>query len=194
MHKRSFYIINAITAYRLAASLLLLFFVCSDRQQLFGWLLAISFFTDLIDGFLARKYKVTSILGARLDSVADDLTFLMAAIGIFVWKRDFLQAHYLALGLLLGLYLFQTSLALLRYRKISSFHTYGAKCAAILQGSFLILLFFLQEPVRTLFYMAAAATALDLIEEIVIVLLLPQWQSDVKGIYWILKNKTKEGS
>jgi len=192
MHKRSFYIINAITAYRLAASALLLLLIFGDRQYLFSWLLAISFFTNLVDGLLARKYKVVSIFGSRLDSVADDLTFLMAAIGVFVWKRAFLHAHYPAIEFLLGLYLLQTLLALLRYRKISSFHTYLAKCAALTQGFFLILLFFLEQPLPVCFYLAAAFTGLDLIEEIVIVLLLPQWRHDVKGLYWILKG-AKQG-
>jgi CDP-diacylglycerol--glycerol-3-phosphate 3-phosphatidyltransferase len=34
---------------------------------------------------------------------------------------------------------------------------------------------------------AAVLTALDLIEEIILIFLLPAWRSDVKGLYWILK-------
>jgi cardiolipin synthase len=82
-------------------------------------------------------------------------------------------------------------LAFVRYGKISSFHTYMAKLAALMQGSFLILLFFLQEPVYVLFYIAFFVTVIDLIEEIILVLLLPVWQTNVKGLYWVLKKKHK---
>jgi hypothetical protein len=30
---------------------------------------------------------------------------------------------------------------------------------------------------------------LELTEEIILVSLLPQWQANVKGVYWALKNK-----
>jgi len=33
------------------------------------------------------------------------------------------------------------------------------------------------------------ATALDLVEEIILVLLLPHWQANVKGLYWAITKK-----
>jgi hypothetical protein len=57
------------------------------------------------------------------------------------------------------------------------------------QGSFLILAFFLPDPPEVLFYAAVAVTAIDLIEEIILVFMLPKWQVDVKGIYWVLRGK-----
>ena len=81
MQKTSYYIINGITFYRMISSLLLLYFIISDQPDLFKWFLAISFFTDAIDGFLARYYHVTSIMGAKIDSIGDDLTVLMGLIG-----------------------------------------------------------------------------------------------------------------
>ncbi|MGZ4042660.1 MAG: CDP-alcohol phosphatidyltransferase family protein, partial [Bacteroidia bacterium] len=67
--------------------------------------------------------------------------------------------------------------------------TYLAKAAAIFQGIFFILLFLIDQPVYALFYIAWVITILDLLEEIILVFMLPKWQSDVKGIYWVLKEK-----
>jgi hypothetical protein len=50
-------------------------------------------------------------------------------------------------------------------------------------------MFFLPEPLMPLFYAAIAVTAIDLIEEIIIVFILPEWRTDVKGIYWVMKEK-----
>jgi cardiolipin synthase (CMP-forming) len=95
----------------------------------------------------------------------------------------------LLVAILLVLFIIQTILALMQYGKISSFHTYAAKCAALLQGSFLILLFFLPQPPEILFYVAFAVTAIDLIEEIILVILLKEWKANVKGLYWLLRSK-----
>lgn len=187
MHRRSYYIINGITIYRLAASLLLLYLVLLKREDIFKWLLGLSFFTDAIDGFLARKYKVVSVVGARIDSIADDLTVLMAVIGVVVLKPEFIRQELNLIIVLLVLYLLQTIMALTRYGKISSFHTYLAKIAALFQGMFFVLLFFLPQWPMLLFYVASAMTILDLVEEIILVLLLPEWKTDVKGLYWIKK-------
>ena len=185
--------INSITFYRLVASVLLLYFILERQYGLFKWFLAISFFTDAIDGFLARRFKVVSVLGAKMDSMADDLTVLVGMVGLYFFKRDFLTQNAIYFFILLGLFILQVALALIRYRRLTSFHTWSAKVAAVVQGSFLILVFFLPQPPILLFYAAVAATAIDLIEEIILVLLLPEWQVDVKGIYWAMKEKKEKG-
>jgi phosphatidylglycerophosphate synthase len=182
-------LVNSITLYRLFASFLLLYFIAINDLIIFKWLLVASLFTDAIDGFLARKFKVTSIMGSKFDSIADDLTILMAVIGVFEFKPEFISHEKFLVILILALYLIQTTLALVKYGKISSFHTYLAKFAAIAQGLFLILLFFLPQWPIGLFRIAAVLTILDLLEEIILVTMVAKWQTDVKGIYWVIKKK-----
>ena len=187
VERTSYYIINAITLYRLVASFLLLYLIITDQYDIFKWLLVLSFFTDLIDGWLARKFKVNTKLGAIFDSIADDLTVLVAVIGLFVFKPEFIRQNYMPLVILFVVFLVQMIFALIRYGKISSFHTYLAKLAAILQGVFLILIYFLSEWPMVLFYVAVGVTFLELLEEIIIIALKPKWETDVKGLYWVLK-------
>lgn len=91
MKKGSYYIINGITLYRLVAAPVLVLLIFTHQVNVFKWLLAISFFTDLIDGWLARRFKATSILGARLDSIADDLTIVAGMVAVVVLKPEFLK-------------------------------------------------------------------------------------------------------
>ena len=188
-HKRAWYIINGITLYRVIAAPFLLILLFTKHYDIFKWLLGVSFFTDLIDGYLARKFKVTSILGTRLDSIGDDLTVLVGLIALFVLKLEFIKQHVIIFIILLVLFLVQTTYAFIRYRKMTNFHTYLAKTAALLQGVFLILIFFSKEPSLILFYAATVVTMLELTEEIILVRMLPQWKANVKGVYWALKNK-----
>lgn len=189
MYKRSLYIVNGITWYRIIAAPILLVLIFTKQFDIFKWLLALSFFTDLIDGYLARKYKVVSIMGSRLDSIGDDLTVFVAIIGLFVFESEFVRKEFMILSILFLLFIVQTSFALVRYRKISSFHTYLAKSAAILQGLFFILIFLLSEPLYFLFYLAAVVTGIELLEEIILVALLPRWEANVKGLFWVLKRQ-----
>ncbi|MBK9533269.1 MAG: CDP-alcohol phosphatidyltransferase family protein [Chitinophagaceae bacterium] len=188
-HKKAWYVINGITLYRVIAAPFLLVLLFTGRYELFKWLLGLSFFTDLIDGFLARKFKVTSVAGTRLDSIGDDLTILVAMTGLFVMKPEFIKQEKIAFIILLALFLVQTIYAFIRYGKMTSFHTWLAKAAAIFQGVFLLLVFFTGEPNMILFYTAVLVTMLELIEEIILVYLLPVWETDVKGIIQLFKKK-----
>jgi len=187
-HKQAWYVINGITLYRVIAAPFLLVLLFTKQYEIFKWLLGVSFFTDMIDGYLARKFKVTSILGTKLDSIGDDLTVLVGLIALFVLKLEFIKQHVIIFIILLVLFFVQTTYAFIRYGKMTNFHTYLAKTAALLQGVFLILVFFTEEPSLILFYAATIVTMLELTEEIILVNLLPQWKTNVKGFFWVLKN------
>jgi CDP-diacylglycerol--glycerol-3-phosphate 3-phosphatidyltransferase len=183
-------VVNAITVYRLIAALILLLLIVNNQVKSFSILLCISFFTDAIDGYLARKYDVKSLLGAKLDSVADDFTIAAAIIAVIAFEPNFLWDQSIFVFILLILYILQLAISLIKYHKISSFHTYLAKVAAVLQAVFLIL-FFLIGPIYPLFYIMFFVTALDLIEEIVLAYILPKWETNIKGLYWVIKrNRT----
>lgn len=185
----AFYMINGITLYRIITAPLLVVLLFKGEHELFKWLLGVSFFTDLIDGVLARTFKVTSILGARLDSIGDDLTVLVAMLGLGFLKPQFFIEEWAFLVPLGLLFVLQTGFALYRYGKITSFHTYLAKLAALAQGIFLLAFFFFETINYPLFYGAAFITMAELAEEIIIVWLLPQWKSNVRGLWWVLQKK-----
>lgn len=192
MRKPAYYIVNGITWYRIMASLFLFLLISFNQKELFKWFLAISFFTDLIDGTLARKYKVTTESGAKIDSIGDDLTIAAAMLGVFVFDREFAEKQATIFLILLTLFVTQVVIAVIRFKRMTSFHTYAAKIAAILQEFFFILFFFLSSPPYLLFYLAAAVTGIGLAEEIMITVIIPEWKTNVKGIYWVLKKEKVE--
>ncbi|QTE47075.1 CDP-alcohol phosphatidyltransferase family protein [Mucilaginibacter rubeus] len=179
--------VNGITFYRLLTAPLLLTLLFYERLSIFKWLLIVSFLTDAVDGHLARKFKVTSAFGSILDSVSDDLTIAVAIIGIVLVNPAFLKQELVLVVIQVFLFFAQIAAALFRYRKISSFHTYLAKFVAVFQAVFLMLFYWLPQPVYILFYFVSALTILDLLEEIVLVLIIPKWETDIKGLYWVIK-------
>jgi cardiolipin synthase len=185
----SYYLINGISLYRMIAVPLLIYLALTHQFGIFKWLLALGFFTDAIDGYLARRYQVSSDWGARIDSVADDLNIVAAIIGLGVFNPAFLLTERIPILILLVLYLLQNTLAFLKYRRLTSFHTYIAKIAAVFQGLFLIAFFFFPQPVDWLFTLTVVFTGIDLLEEILLILLLPRYRTNVKGLYWLKKEK-----
>lgn len=186
-HPAAYYLINGITFYRLFSAPVLLALAYNGNLEIFKWLLALSFFTDAIDGFLSRKFNVSSLFGAKLDSIADDATVLVALLSLWIIKKEFIIDHWLPISVLLGLFAIQTTAALFKYHKITSFHTYMAKTAAVLQGIFFILFFF-EAPISTWsFYAAVLVTGIELVEEIFLVFALSEWKANVKGIFWVVK-------
>lgn len=187
----SYYVVNGITMYRLASAPVLLLLAYLGYHDLFKWLIAFSFFTDAIDGPISRKYKVTSVFGAKLDSVADDATVVVATIALWFINPEFIKGHWPAIVVMVGFLAIQITAALIAYGKVTSFHTYLAKTAAVAQALFFFTIYFNTPLVEASFYLAIGISILQLIEEIIMVILLPEWKSDVKGLYWILKERNR---
>jgi CDP-diacylglycerol--glycerol-3-phosphate 3-phosphatidyltransferase len=187
----SYYLINAVTLYRLASAPFLLLLAVMGKQEWFRWLIAFSFFTDAIDGPLSRKYKVGSVFGSRLDSVADDATVLVSIIALWILHPEFFEHNLFIILCLLALFGIQTVAALVAYKKVTSFHTYLAKTAAVVQAVFFIFTFFNFGFRQELFLVAAVITGIQLMEEIALVIVLPEWKANVKGLYWVWRSRER---
>ena len=187
-------IINLITLYRIVTVPLLIALIFMNHPELFKWLLLVSLLTDLVDGELARKYKVTSLLGSRLDSIGDDLTILVGITGVFYFRYAFMTDHlYFILGLLL-LHLIELFFALIKWGKITTFHTISAKVSMFFQSMFICSALFFAEISYFLFFSAVIITAIDLLEEIMLIAILKNWEANVKGIYWVMKRRKNKSA
>ena len=81
-------------------------------------------------------------------------------------------------------------IAYLKYGKATAFHTYMAKLSAFAQGIFILWSLFFS-PLSWLFYFMIRLGFLETIEEIILIYMHDEWASDIKGIYWALKDKRK---
>ncbi|MEJ5995295.1 CDP-alcohol phosphatidyltransferase family protein [Pedobacter sp. Du54] len=185
--KLAFRMINALTWYRIFASPVLLALIFADQVNAFKWMLALSFLTDAIDGPLARKFHIAGERGAQLDSLGDDLTVGVALVGMFRWNYEFLADHWEWMLILPILLVFEVSYAILKFGKMTAFHTYFSKAAAVLQGLYLCTFFFMGQPNKYFFYLTIVVTAIGLLEEIILVNLVKEYRCNVKGIYWLFQ-------
>ena len=187
---KNYNIADWFSFYRLAASPILLVLIWFLEREFFSWLLLISYSTDAIDGFLARKLKITSPRGSQLDSMGDQVTLAIGLIGLFVFENDFIKENIILIIIAFIPYLVQMIIAYFKYGKATAFHTYLAKLSAIMQSAFILWSLFFS-PDYTLFYIMIAIGLLETFEEITLIFMYDEWASDIKGIYWALRDKKR---
>ncbi|WP_422080950.1 CDP-alcohol phosphatidyltransferase family protein [Ulvibacterium sp.] len=187
---KNFNIADWFSFYRILAVPLLLLLIWFEERRLFTWFLLISYSTDAIDGYLARKLKITSARGSQLDSMGDQITLVLGLIGLWVFENTFIRDNLLLIAIAFVPYIFQMLIALKKYGKATAFHTYLAKVSAVMQASFILWTLFFG-PVYWLFYVMIVIGVLETIEEITLIFMYDVWVEDVKGIYWALKDKRR---
>lgn len=192
MKKKEFWTIpNVITLYRLLMVPVILYFAISGRENLFAVFLVINLISDIIDGYIARRFKMESEIGAKLDSFADNFNYVLAFIGFFIFKMDDLREHIVSLIIFIGMLLLTVIVPLIKFRKFPSFHLYTTKIGGYIQGAFFICLFTIGFIVPFYYFMIIWGIA-GAVECIAIDMIIPEMRSNVKGLYWVLKEKRAE--
>lgn len=181
---------NLVSAARIAAAPVLLYFATRGNHAAFTWILVPALLSDIVDGLLARALQLQSKLGALLDSIGDQLLLFTSIYGIWVFHRDVITEHPSWCYTMIIAWLVEALAAFARYGRLSSFHTDISKVAGYLLGIFVGVLFvFGFYP--WLLYVAVATSVLGNLEELVLLHLLPEWRADVRGAYWVLRERRR---
>ncbi len=188
---KNFNIADWFSFYRVIAAPFLLILLWLNERDLFTWFLLVSYSTDMIDGYLARKLKITSARGSQLDSFGDQITFIIGLIGLFIFETVFIKENYVIILIAFSPYIIQMGIAYKKYGKATAFHTYLAKLSAMAQRLFILWVLFFG-PNYLLFYTMILLGLLETMEEITLIFMYDEWASDIKGIYWALKDKRRK--
>ena len=187
---KNFNIADWFSFYRIFAVPFLLVLILLDERLIFTWMLLVSYSTDAIDGYLARKLKITSPRGSQLDSFGDQMTLILGLIGLSYFETAFIKTNLLIILIAFVPYIIQMIIAYLKYGKATAFHTYLAKLSAVIQSVFILWSLFFS-PQYVLFYAMIAIGVLETIEEITLIFMYDNWASDVKSIFHALKDKRR---
>lgn len=179
---------NVLSAYRILAFPFIAWSIIQGNKQLYITLLCINLITDILDGLIARTFKLETELGARLDSLADIGTYIMAFTGMLVLEMDFVKAHAVAFSVVMVLYATPQVIALLRFRRATSFHLYSSKFTGYTQGIFMFTYFVFGCPMWY-FYFMIVVSCIAYTEALILVISLPQLRSNVKGLYWMIRDR-----
>src|SRR5690554_2693648 len=180
---------NILSLYRVLVFPVIFYMALSGNESWFVILLCISLVSDILDGNLARLLKVQTNFGAALDNLGDMLTYAMALLNLFLFKWTDIAPHAWILWVFLGVFVASYLVSFARFGKIPGLHLYSAVSAGYLQGIFFFVLFvFGFYP--WMYYLAVGWGALAYIEKILVLLKLDDIRIGVKGLYWLMKEKS----
>jgi CDP-diacylglycerol--glycerol-3-phosphate 3-phosphatidyltransferase len=171
---------NFLSGLRLALVPALLALAALGAAGAFLGAFAVALATDVADGFLARRLGQASEWGARLDSRADLALWLALPVCGVLLVPDVLAAEWAVVAALLASLVLPVALGLLKFGRLTSYHTWGAKASAWAMGTAALVLFAGGPlwPLRA----AAALVVASALEEIAITALLPAWRRDVPSL------------
>ncbi len=184
---------NTITLGRLAAVPVLALLAWRQASGAFAVLLVLALFSDVADGWLARRLDAETPLGSTLDSVAD--IALMAVILYAIWPLhpEVYQEHGRIILAVVALLALGHLASLIRFGRLASFHTRLIR-AGIFTFSVFALALFTVGFHAWLLYLAAAVCTLGAIEHFALLVLLPEWTPNIHGGLPEVLRRRAEGS
>ena len=171
---------NLITAGRILLAPVLLLLAWFGQDRAFTVCLVISLVSDIVDGQVARRFHFASELGTRLDSWADFLTYASVPLAMWWLRPDVVSSERVVFGLALASYAVPIALGFVKFRRLTTYHTFLARLSAYLLGAAVVVMF-LHGPLLLL-RGAVAVLVLAELEEIAITLLLPEPHSNVRHL------------
>ncbi|GAA0081641.1 MULTISPECIES: CDP-alcohol phosphatidyltransferase family protein [Clostridium] len=136
-------------------------------------------FSDIMDGFIARKTGTTSSLGAKIDSMAD---MIMVGVLLFlIYPIANLTNKIVIWIILIGIIrLASMFIAMKKYKTFGSVHTYGNKITGLVLFLFPILIPYINTTVPM--YIICFVASISAIEELIIQLTSSQLELNKKSV------------
>lgn len=156
------HIANIISASRIVCAVILFFF--NEITNAFLLIYLYCGFSDAIDGRIARKLKSTSILGTKLDTIGDVLTYF-SVVKILIIKKLFPREVLIWLGTALLLHVVAAVIAKIRFKKFYFVHSLFGKILGL--AAFLVPFMLENFGVKYLYFICIIAS-IAAIESIVI--------------------------
>jgi len=179
---------NLISLYRLLIFPVILYMALTGKENAYVVLLCISLISDVLDGNIARIFKLQTHFGAALDNLADICTYAMALLGLFLFKWTEIEPHAWILYVFLTFFVLSYFVSFFRFGKIPGLHLYSAVSAGYIQSAFFFVLFVFGF-YSWMYYLAVGWGAIAYIEKIFVLFKLDDIKIGVKGLYWLMKKE-----
>lgn len=172
---------NYITIFRILATCCLLFI--DAFSVTFFVVYTLAGLSDILDGFIARRLKITSELGAKLDSVADLLFYAVMVFKVFsMLLKKLPMGVWCLLGTALVVRMITYGVAAAKYGQFASLHTYLNKATGAIGFT---IPYVIKSPAGVVFCALCGTIALlAAVEELVMHLRNKQYSTDKKTLLW----------
>jgi cardiolipin synthase len=179
---------NILSAYRLISFPFIAVLIVLGHERLYFYLVVFNQFTDILDGIIARRFNMKTRLGARLDSLADQGTYILALTGIVVFRWFYVVEYRILCIVFIAAFAARHVVSLLKFKRLGGLHVNSVRACSLLQYALFISLF-TGGPVGIAFYLTVILSVLAFSEEIVILFVLDRPESTVSGLRQLLRER-----
>jgi len=178
---------NLVSFIRVLLAPVLLVLAVNHQSMWFVLVVVFSEFTDVLDGYLARRLNQITALGSHLDSWGDFLIYSVLAISAWIMWPDIVRREWIYFALIVISFTLPVLVGLIKFGRLTSYHTWSVKLAVAITVVAYLLLFmqWLDWPFR----FAAVFCLLAAVEQMAITLVMAQQHEDVRNIWQALRFK-----
>ena len=180
---------NLVSSTRILLAPVLFGFAFLQMEYWFLGTLIFSGFTDVLDGFLARKLNMITTLGAHLDSWGDFTIYSTMAICAWILWPEITQRELFYWALVMVSFLLPVLIGLIKFGKLTGYHTWSVKIAVL--ATFIGYIALYAELASWPIMLASWLCVYAGIEEIFITLVLREEQTDLRSLRaaWKLRSR-----
>lgn len=120
---------NIVSSIRILMAPVLLYLAVLQQPAIFLALVVFTTFTDVLDGFLARRLNQITELGARLDSWGDFTIYSVLAISAWILWPDIVMQERIYVLVIVASFTLPVLVGLIKFRTLTSYHTWSVKIA-----------------------------------------------------------------
>ena len=143
---------NLLSTIRLLLNPILWLLALMNLRVQLGILLAVAFTTDYLDGYIARRFKLSTRFGSKLDAAADTLLQISAWIWLLLLEPQVVIEHPWLFWGASFLSFFSMMLGLLKFGSLPNLHLYSTKVAGFTYSFFMVTTFVFEGYIEGLFY------------------------------------------
>lgn len=121
---------NILSILRIILTIPLLYSAITNEKILFLIIFIIGGLTDILDGAIARKFKITSAFGSKLDSIADYIFYPIGLASLFFLTPEIILENKI-LMITTGILALMLIIIKILSKKFITPHHYLSKIAAI---------------------------------------------------------------
>lgn len=145
-------------------------------------LITIGLLSDVFDGIIARKLKVSTKLLRRLDSSIDQIFFICVIVATYLQYPLFFKENWIWLILLISSEVLTYVVSFIKFKKEIATHSIGAKIWTLFLFATLVEITYSGNSV-VLFQLCFWIGIITRLEIIAIILILKKWTNDVPSVF-----------
>lgn len=171
-----------VTAFRIGiAPVLVIGVVLGLGAEAAALLIGAGFFSDVIDGYIARWLRVSNPKIRGFDSFADTIFYLAALFALVDLRGPALDRHRFAIGALIASQVLEHLIEVRKFGRPASYHSMSAKVWGVSLPIALISV--LMTGRDDFLVLAIVAGFISHVDCFIITAILPEWRHDVATFY-----------